>query len=195
MKFDPDRHHRRSIRLPGYDYTRAGAYFITICTYQRACMLGAIQDGVIALSPSGQIVEQCWRNLPSHFMCIELDAFVVMPNHLHAIIIITESDHSKGELSTQQPVVSSRQGPETVSPRSLSLPNGTQSGSLSAIIQNFKSVSTRKINQALQNRGATVWQRGYYERIIRDEAALNNVRRYIEANPARWADDEEHRND
>src|SRR5215470_15321429 len=90
MKFDPDRHHRRSIRLRGYDYTRAGAYFVTICTYQRACILGAIEDGVIALSPSGQIVEQCWRSLAHHCLYVELDAFVIMPNHVHGIIVITD---------------------------------------------------------------------------------------------------------
>src|SRR6266496_5868237 len=135
MKFNPDRHHRRSIRLPGYDYGQPGAYFVTICTYQRTCILGSVQDDFVLLSPSGRKAEQCWRDLPDHFMYIELDAFVIMPNHLHGIIIIRDRNTGKSE----QP------GSVNLSRQQSS--KGTQSGSLNALIQNFKSVSTRKINQ------------------------------------------------
>jgi REP-associated tyrosine transposase len=171
MKFNPDRHHRRSIRLSGYDYTQPGAYFVTICTRQRECTLGVVQDQTVILSPSGQIAKQCWNALASHFLFLNLDAFVIMPNHLHGIIVITHSEQSKSE---------------TAIPVRPSSPKGTQSDSLSAILQNFKSVSTRKINQVHQNRGATVWQRGYYERVIRDDTELSRIRQYIETNPNRW---------
>jgi REP element-mobilizing transposase RayT len=173
MKFDPNRHHRRSIRLPGYDYTQPGAYFVTICTYQRECTLGAIQNRIANLSSRGHIVEQCWRALPEHASFIDLDAHIIMPNHLHGIIVIKHA----GSRSVTAPD----------SPPASAPAKGTQSGSLGAVIQNFKSVSTRKINQTLQASGTPIWQRGYYEWIIRDDAELGRVRRYIETNPERWA--------
>jgi REP-associated tyrosine transposase len=172
MKFDPDRHHRRSIRLPGYDYSQPGTYFITICTYQREYTLSTIHNRTVNLSPTGQVVERYWRVLPERFLFIELDTFVIMPNHLHGIIVINDRGSWDGT------------SPDGRQP---SLLKGTQSGSLAALIQNFKSVSTRKINQSLQSRRTPVWQRGYYERVIRDEAEWNSIRQYIEANPERWA--------
>src|SRR5690349_23129173 len=90
MKFDPDRHHRRSIRLRGYDYRQAGTYFVTICTHHRECTLGAIHNRKVNLSPIGQIAERCWCALPEHFTFVDLDAFVIMPNHLHGIINIKD---------------------------------------------------------------------------------------------------------
>src|SRR5215213_3241622 len=93
MKFTRDHHHRRSIRLPGYNYSQPGGYFVTICTHRRECTFSVIQDQTVFLSRSGEIVEQCWRGLSSHFLFIELSTFAVMPNHLHGIVIIKNTDH------------------------------------------------------------------------------------------------------
>ncbi|MEO7913606.1 MAG: hypothetical protein ABIV47_28470, partial [Roseiflexaceae bacterium] len=88
MTFNPDRHHRRSIRLPDYDYSQPGAYFVTICTHQRECIFGVVEDQTLMLSVSGEIVAYCWHALSDHFLFMTLDAFVVMPNHVHGIIVI-----------------------------------------------------------------------------------------------------------
>ncbi|PIU54770.1 MAG: hypothetical protein COS88_06605 [Chloroflexi bacterium CG07_land_8_20_14_0_80_51_10] len=173
MRFDPDKHHRRSIRLKGYDYSQAGAYFVTICTKDRGCLFGEIIDGEMVLNPFGEVVQACWDDLPRHYPHVELDAFVIMPNHLHGIIIIR-----RGEAFV----------PSNASPLH---PHGTQPGSLGAIIQNFKSVSTRKINRSTRNPGNKSWQRNYYEHVIRNEKSLNTIRCYIIENPLRWADDPE----
>jgi REP element-mobilizing transposase RayT len=155
--------HRRSIRLKGYDYTQQGAYFVTICTRQRDPLLGQIEAGAVILSLYGEIVAGCWYSLRNHFSTLDLDAFVVMPDHIHGVIVITKT---KG-----------------CSKAPSSFPRGTQPGSLGAILQSFKALSTRKINQARSTSGRTVWQRNYYEQIIRDEAHLAHIRRYIAANP------------
>jgi REP element-mobilizing transposase RayT len=91
MMYDPERHHRRSIRLQGYDYSQAGAYFLTIVTQDRACLLGEVVDGEMRLNDVGDMVHQEWTNLPNRFPNIELDAFIVMPNHIHGIIVITDA--------------------------------------------------------------------------------------------------------
>lgn len=90
MSYHPDIHRRRSIRLPDYDYTRAGAYFVTICTYQRECLFGDIVDGVMRLNECGMVVQQPWDDLPNHFRHVVLDQFVIMPNHVHGIIVLTD---------------------------------------------------------------------------------------------------------
>jgi len=168
MKFDPDRHHRRSIRLPGYDYGQPGAYFVTICTYRRECTLGVVRERKVLLSVSGNIVEQSWCALSDHFLFVELDTFVIMPNHLHGIIIVKDYDQKDA----------------------LVLSNGTRSRSVGSVVQNFKSVSTRKVNQVFGKCGMTFWQRGYYERIVRDDTEWNSLRQYIASNPERWTNNE-----
>jgi len=164
MKFDPDRHHRRSIRLPGYDYSQPGTYFVTICTYRRECTLGVVQDRTVLLSLSGELVKRCWDALAAHFPFIELDACMIMPNHVHGLIMI--KDDSQPDSGVRA--------------------DGTTPRSLGSIIQNFKSVSTRKINQSHLSRGIPAWQHSYYERIVRDEVELSRVRQYIATNPKRW---------
>ena len=167
MPSNPKHPGRRSIRLAGYDYAQPGAYFVTICTQDRRPLLAHIDAGGHALTPIGQVVARCWLALPRHFPHVTLDAWVLMPDHLHGIAVL----HAAGELPI--PPASNR-------------PNGTHPDSLNAIIQNFKSVSTRKVNQRRQMPRAAFWQRNYYEHIIRDEADLQRIRRYIENNPARW---------
>lgn len=178
MNYDPDRHHRRSTRLKGYDYALPGAYFVTVCTYERECLLGHIESGRVVLSDAGEIAQRCWENTAHHYSFVELDAFVIMPNHVHGVIVITE--FRRGEASSLE---------ENASPLH-QRPNGTQPGSLSAILQNLKSISTRKTNAARGTPGAPVWQRSFYERVVRHEAELAAIREYILANPAHWDEDE-----
>lgn len=188
--YDPEKHHRRSIRLKGYDYTRPGAYFVTICTEKHACLFGDISIETMQLNRYGDIVQGCWDKLPQHFPFVKLDTFVVMPNHMHGIVIITERD-CKGE-AFSLPVKSCRDlVTENASPlQSMNqMPHGTQSGSLGAIMQNFKSVSTRKINTMNKTPGISLWQRNYYDHIVRNEKALNIIRRYVTFNPLMWAYD------
>jgi hypothetical protein len=145
MPYDTFKHHRHSIRLRGYDYTQAGAYFVTIVAHNRECLLGDVVDGEMHVNETGQIVVECWNALPAHFPNVELDAFVVMPNHIHAIIVLK----GKGEAFANSANASPLQ------------PHGTAPGSIGAIIQNFKSVSTRKINQHRDPAGTPIWHRNY----------------------------------
>jgi REP element-mobilizing transposase RayT len=185
MRFDPERHHRRSIRLKGYDYSQPGAYFITICTQDRACLFGEVVDGEIRLNEYGHIAWRCWAEIPLHFPHAELDAFVVMPNHVHGIVILT--------VGARHDVVGAR--------HAVPLQNGVFGkmeqfgkpvpGSIPTIVRSFKSASTRHINALRGTPGAPVWQRNYYEHIVRNEESLNRIREYIVTNPMRWALDHE----
>ncbi len=214
MNYNPEKQHRHSIRLRGYDYTREGAYYFTICCHQRRCLLGEIKDGIMHLNLVGATVKAVWESLPRHFPLIELDAFVVMPNHVHGIIVITDNsgncnpNHNnnrtfdcRGEAfvlgcnNTSPELLYTNASPfpgcNNTSPNLADqLPRGTQSGSIGAILQNFKSVATRRVNRITRNSG-TLWQRNYHEEIIRNEKAYENIRRYIVENPLSWDEDEE----
>jgi putative transposase len=250
MTYDPEKHHRRSIRLKGYDYTQPGAYFITICAQGRACLFGEIIDGEMHLNEAGQIVVQTWQDLLNHISNVQLDAFVVMPNHVHGIIIIT--DHAGGigagfkparttmgpgsvadsgstagpgsvgagsvgagsepapTTTTKAPGSAAGSGPTTGSgpaagsgPTTGSGPVGAgsepaptaptrSSHGLPEIVRQFKTFSARRINELRGTPGTPVWQRNYYEHIIRDEFSLSRIRQYIAENPARWDADWEH---
>ena len=212
MTYNPEKHNRRSIRLKGYNYIQEGAYYFTICCYQRRCLLGEIEDGIMHLNLFGATVKAVWENLPRHFPLMELDAFVVMPNHVHGIIFITDSpgicnpnrnnnptpnfnSGCRGEAfvpgcNNTPPKSSSTNASPFPGCNDTSPPRGTQSGSIGAIIQNFKSVATRRVNRITRNSGG-LWQRNYHEEIIRNEKALENIRRYILENPLSWHKDEE----
>jgi hypothetical protein len=98
MKFDPEKHHRRSIRLQGYDYTRAGAYYVTIVTQGRECLFGEIKNDEMVLNRFGQIVNRAWLDLPNHYVHVEIGTFCIMPNHVHGIIVLNENGRG-GSLS------------------------------------------------------------------------------------------------
>ena len=185
MPYNPDVHHRRSIRLKGYDYTSPGAYFVTLLVQGRECLFGSVFDDAVTLTPAGMIVSVCCQQLLVSTKT-RLDAWVVMPNHFHAIVVIQPG---KGEASAVSMLSAARVHSADVSPLH---PIGTQPGSLGAIIQNFKSISTRRINRLRHTPGLPVWQRNYYEHIIRDDAELMRVRQYIQDNPRRWMDDEDY---
>jgi len=190
MKFDPQKHHRQSIRLRGHDYTQAGLYFITICTYQRACLFGEIVNGRMRLNEYGRVVQTEWLRTVDVRPHVEMDAFVIMPNHIHGIIVLTGTAGATRRVApthriVPQPDISPGHAPTKH-------PNGPTSGSIGAIIGQFKSITTKQINASRNAPGAPVWQRNYHERIIRDQESLHRVRRYIEANPHRWAEDMEY---
>ncbi len=181
-KFDPQKHHRHSIRLPNYDYCQRGAYFITIVTWHRECLFGEVVNGEMRLNDLGKIVQWEWLELPKRFCFLELGAFGVMPNHFHGIPIfhanvgatrlgLTESDLSKLDGSP--------------------LPRGPRPASLGAIVAQFKSRVTKRLWKIPSLRGMPIWQSNYYEHVIRNDRDLQNKTDYIEANPMLWSEDKE----
>jgi REP element-mobilizing transposase RayT len=184
-KYNPDKHHRQSIRLQGWDYTTPGAYFITICTYQRACLF---EDSRLR-----DLAENGWRNIPTqpHAKHVILDEWVVMPNHLHGILILSaiETDVDTGEEAEQVGLRVLAENQDVVRPISPLPPRGVEAGSVGAIVGNFKSLVARRANNLRRSPGAKVWQRGYYDRIVRNERELDAIRQYIWDNPRRWAED------
>ncbi|MGH7601113.1 MAG: transposase [bacterium] len=226
MSYDPEIHHRRSIRLKGYDYSQAGAYFITICTHDRECIFGEIRDGQMQLNEIGKIVEAEWLKTVEIRDNVELDAFVVMPNHVHGIIIITGNagtDDAIGANDSQYSV-DVTVGADRRSPDDVIWPDVEAQGdapddgirshveahghaplqhaplrrkpkSIGSIVAGFKSTVTKQINTIRNTPGVPVWQRNYYEHIIRNEEACTRIQRYIVENPAQWQYDQENRND
>jgi REP element-mobilizing transposase RayT len=176
--------YRRSIRLCDYDYAQEGAYFVTICVYDHVCLLGDIIDGAMQLNDLGLIVAQTWDSLPARFLSVELDAFVVMPNHVHGIIVLTDSIPESVGVGLALPApIPSNKDKKTGTPRS--------APTLGDVVGAFKSISAIGCNRALSRTGIPFWQRNYYEHVIRHEDDLNRIRDYIMSNPAHWAEDQE----
>ncbi|MBI2919260.1 MAG: transposase [Chloroflexi bacterium] len=171
--------HRRSIRLRGYDYRQAGAYFITIVTHARTPLLGTVVDGDVLCNAWGKIVTEEWARTADVRPNVLLDAFVVMPNHIHGIIIITDV------VGTNNVGANRRLAPTGYAPAP------PPPGSIGAIMAQFKSATTKRINALRDMSRAPVWQRNYYEHVVRDETELATIRGYIEDNPARWVEDPE----
>jgi putative transposase len=172
MTYKPDRHHRRSIRLKDYDYSQTGAYFVTVCTKDRGCLFGEIADGLMCLSPLGKIVQACWDDLPRHYPHVESDAFVIMPNHIHGIIVLGAGSIARAGFKPAPTVTDKRH-------------------SLAEIMRAFKTFSSRRINERHNSPGTPVWQRNYYEHVIRNEDDLAEIREYITDNPLKWEVDGE----
>ena len=203
MKYDPEQHHRRSIRLKGYDYSHTGAYFVTICTQSREYMFGEIADGDMVLNDAGQMIEKWWNKLSQKYGDVWIDTYVVMLNHFHGIITITTNtvganpcirpdetnpcirpntgDHvTRGENITGENMVSPLQG-------------------LGIYISWFKRMSTNEYIRGVKQRGwspfpGKLWQRNYYDHIIRNESELERIREYIVNNPLKWESDRENPN-
>ena len=171
MKYDPQKHHRRSIRLNEYDYSQAGAYFVTMVTWRRDCLFGEVINGMMVLNDFGRVADECWRAIPEHFPCVELGAHQVMPNHVHGVIAIIEGRGAIYRAPTVEQF-----GKPTV-------------GSLPTIIRTYKAAVTRQIGRQLNATG--IWQRNYYEHILRNEHEMDQIWRYIEGNPTLWQDDDE----
>jgi REP element-mobilizing transposase RayT len=185
--YNSEKHHRRSIRVKRYDYSQPGAYFVTLVTQNRVCLFCDVEGSQIQPNEIGELIMKCWLRIPNHFSKTNLDDFVLMPNHLHGIIFIYEA-LGKGEASPGIVTNSIESISGDASPLQ---PRETQSRSLGAIIQNFKSVSTRQVNRLYFEPGNKIWQRNYYERIIRNERELDAICQYIHDNPLNWALDKE----
>ena len=179
MPYDPKLHHRRSVRLAGYDYTRCGAYFVTLNAWEHKPIFSEVIDGAVHLSSIGEIICRHWLKLAELFP-VDLDAWVIMPDHLHGILVLRGTGEASGDSSIGQVK-------DNLPDASPLRPRGTDPSSLGAIIQNFKSITTRKINQQRGLPGGKVWHRNYYEHIVRNEADLDRIRRYIDGNPIRWS--------
>jgi len=189
IRFDPNKHHRKSIRLPGYDYSQVDAYYVTIVTYQRDCLFGDIVNKEMILNDLGKIAYECWRGISEHFPFVELGAYVVMPNHVHGIIVIRAVE-SRSAIGT----VDGGRGAALLRP--YARPDDNQNphkinvkpGSLGAIVRSYKSAVSYRIHK--EHNATGIWQRNYYEHIIRDEKDLQNKTDYIEANPMLWDEDD-----
>jgi len=163
---------RKSIRLKEYDYSQAGGYFVTICTQNRECLFGHINNEIMILNEYGRIVLSCWNDLPNHYSHVRLDAFQIMPNHVHGIIFIEKSAEPVGAGFKPAPTSTKRHG-------------------LPEIVRAFKTFSARRINESRRTPGEPIWQRNYFDRIIRDENELNRILEYIIYNPLKWEEDKD----
>jgi putative transposase len=167
---------------------------LTICTCDKAPVLGKLQDGKMILSPLGLIAEDCWTKLPNHFATVELDLYVIMPNHFHGIVLLQEGP-GRGTACRALPAEEvgrfvCREG------TACRAPTTEQSGrpvpeSVPTIVRSFKSASTKLANESLGTPGAALWQRNYFEHVIRDTQSLNRIREYIATNPAKWESDQD----
>jgi putative transposase len=196
MEYDPDIHHRRSIRLKGYDYSQAGGYFVTICTKDRECLFGEIKGVEERLNGAGSMVEKWWQKIPYKFSSIVIDRHIIMPNHFHGIILIV------GAALCGRPGLGDHPGlfdrPDIKCNRT---GEGAHTGApLQKIIQWFKTMTTNKYIDGVEKHNwsrfnGKLWQRNYYEHIIRNETELNKIREYIINNPLNWETDENYRTD
>lgn len=174
---------RRNPRLEGYDYTQSGVYFVTMCTHLREHLFGSVVNDEVILSEFGKIALTDWDAIPTHYGQVELDCFVVMPNHVHGILIIHDAANQSG-VGKPTPYTAESVGAGLVPPaKPLSLPQ---------VIGGYKSGVARRINALRKQPGTVLWQRTFYDHIVRSERELDQIRLYIEANPARWLDDDLH---
>ena len=177
--YDLEIHQRRSIRLKGYDYSQGGAYFVTIVAQGRLCLFGDVVDGEMRANDAGEMVWRVWDGMPGRFPSIEMDEFVVMPNHVHGVIIIRQSLGSlvggQGDSGVQR---------------------DTGATTVGDVVGAFKSLTTVEYGRGVRKLDwppfdRRLWQRNYYERVIRDESEFSRVREYIANNPMEWEFDRE----
>ena len=169
MQLDSPR--RRSIRLRGYDYSTPGAYFITVCTQNRLPLFGEVANDKMASNRLGEVVQNSWEKLPDHYDDLILDAFVLMPNHVHGVIIL--EDGTTGVGAGFKPA----------------LPASRRRHGVPEIVRAFKTFSARRINKMRESPGTPVWQRGFYDHVIRNQHELGRVRAYVMDNPRKWSED------
>lgn len=185
---------RQSIRLRGYDYAQQGMYFVTICTQQRLPLFGVVTDGVMQCNDAGKMVADQWYEMAYKFSHIALHEFVIMPNHIHGIIEITNISPVRARFIAPVDVVSPVET-EINYPQGANNQGLTNSGlinqppTLGQMMRAFKAKSTYLYNKTNQTQGGQLWQRNYYEHIIRNQTAYNNIANYIVNNPAQWDKD------
>lgn len=182
MKFDPQKHHRRSIRLKDYDYSQAGAYYVTINVQNRECLFGKIVNYDMKLNDAGMMIEEQWNALLERFPDLELDVYQIMPNHFHGIIVVGAAFMAALDSENK---ADTRSGADT-----------RLAPTLGDIVEAFKSITTHEYILGVDNKNwprfyKRLWQRNYYEHIVRDEVDLERIRDYIQSNPADWDEDEE----
>lgn len=175
MKYNPEIHHRRSIRLRDYDYAVAGAYFVTVCVPGRESLFGEVVDGMMHSNEAGRMIKGGWYEVRERFPNVAIDEFVVMPNHFHGIVIITDNVGAGFPRPDSDCLETSTQGGGTPPLRR---------ATLGQIMGYFKYQTTKQINILRDNPGVPIWQRNYYERIIRDDAELQRTREYNCGKPA-----------
>lgn len=188
MAFNKDIHHRKSIRLRGYDYSQPGAYFITICTHQRQALFGDVVDGNMLLNAGGRMVEKCWRDLANKFSGIRLGEYITMPNHIHGVVEIVGADLCVcPEFNAR--VVQGKYDEKT---------QGAHTGApLHRMVQWFKTMTTNAYIRGINDAGwpsfdGRLWQRNYYEHVIRNELSYQCIAEYVRSNPQKWQDDTYH---
>ena len=169
---------RRSMRLKEYDYTQSGAYFLTLCAYNRKCLFGEIIDSQIILTELGKIVKEEWERSPSVRSGIVHDEFIIMPNHIHGIVFIENPDHKGVGATGRSPLQITARGPQKLS--------------LGAFVSNFKASVTLRFKKISLSKNLLVWQRNYYEHVIRNDIDLEEIREYIQTNSSKWLEDENH---
>ncbi len=190
MDKEPKRRH--SMRLKGYDYATGGAYFVTICTHHREDLLGSVVSGVVRPSECGLVVQRAWNDLPGHYPHVALDDFVLMPNHVHGVLFL-------GDEEVVNDIVVAGLRPATTTAGNASRPSygdaastrAARRHSLSEIVRAFKTFSARRINALRGTPASPVWQRGFYDHVVRDEPDLRRIRQYVLDNPLTWDADHE----
>ncbi len=181
-----NQHLRHCMRLKGYDYSEEGAYFVTVVTHHREMLFGKVVDGVMVLNELGEVLNFTWNDLINHFENIELEEFIIMPNHFHGIIYI-DSPVGVGSKPTRE----YRDVELSRADHGLSRAgHGPAPTNLFEIMRQFKTFSAKRINLIRGLQGVPVWQRSYYDHIIRDEKDYNNIANYIAMNPSNWEEDE-----
>ncbi len=163
---------RHSIRLRNFDYTQQGAYFLTICTHERKSLFGRIINGEMRLNTYGRIVEEEWEKTAQIRSNLTMDRFIVMPNHIHGIVVISRGTMHRAPTSTFESF------------------GKLVSNSIPTIVRGFKSAVTTRINAIRNSSHKPVWQRNYYEHVIRNEIDLKEIYEYINSNPLKWLEDE-----
>lgn len=205
MQYNPDKHHRKSIRLKGYDYSSKGMYYITLCVNERLCLFGNVEDGEMILNDAGKMVDKTWRELHKYYHGIVTDEHIVMPNHFHGIILLNNdivgaplrgrplknsagNQNSSNNQSQKKSYIKQGQAQRPA-------PTGRKL-SLGEIVGQFESFTMNRYILGVQNYQwepflKKLWQRNYYEHIVRNETELNKIRKYILNNSANWNNDED----
>ncbi len=191
-----ERHHRKSIRLKGYDYQTPGYYFVTICANKRQCLFGNVINQQMQINNFGKMVNDVWHALPRHYYKINIDEFVVMPNHFHGIIQIVGAGSPRPNMSPppNDTMLTKHKMDNNLSiminnQHHIKKGRGNRAPTLGQIVAYFKYGTTKQINLIRKIPGVRLWQRNYYEHIIRNEHDLNRARQYIHDNPKMWNTD------
>jgi len=200
MAYNPDRHHRRSIRLKGYDYSQAGLYFITINIRHRKCLFGTIIQQEMILNDAGIIASQQWEKLSERFTNIKLDVFQIMPNHMHGILLLNDAAPvGAGLAPAQQNMIHTPAQDNTIPARNDVIADGRAGASpaptiVGNIVGAYKSQIANLYLEIFKQKHpgkimGKLWQRNYYEHIIRDEQSFLRISDYIINNPSNWNND------